>query len=81
MNIDKTKSESSKNLFDDFRNFVDYYNPGYVVIENVPGIFSHPASPLKTFIDFLSKKGYFSLNYKLSKFVIMVCRKLAKDLF
>lgn len=67
MNTDKTKSESSKNLLDDFREFVDYYNPGYVVIENVPGIFSHPESPLRTFIDFLREKGYFSLDYKIIK--------------
>lgn len=67
MNTDKTKSESSKNLLDDFRKFVEYYNPGYVVIENVPGIFSHSTSPLKTFINFLKDKGYFSLNYKIVK--------------
>lgn len=67
MNTDKTKSESSKNLLDDFRKFVEYYNPGYVVIENVPGIFSHSASPLRTFINFLSEKGYFSIDYKLIK--------------
>ena len=58
MNTDKTKSESSKNLLDDFREFVDYYNPGYVVIENVPGIYSHATSPLRTFIDFLHNKEY-----------------------
>lgn len=61
MNTDKTKSESSKNLLDDFRKFVEYYNPGYVVIENVPGIFSHSASPLRKFIDFLEEHQYFSV--------------------
>jgi DNA (cytosine-5)-methyltransferase 1 len=64
MNTDKKKSESSKNLLDDFRKFIDYYNPGYVVIENVPGILSHPESPLKNFVYFLDKKGYFSLVFK-----------------
>jgi len=59
MNTDKTKSESSKNLLDNFREFVDYYNPGYVIIENVPGIFFRPESPLKNFINFLQEKKYF----------------------
>ncbi len=37
---DKTKAKDSKNLLADFQRFVDYFNPGFVVIENVPGIFS-----------------------------------------
>src|SRR5262245_49070562 len=44
---DKTKAEDSKNLLNDFQRFVDYFNPGLVVVENVPGIFSKPESPLK----------------------------------
>jgi DNA (cytosine-5)-methyltransferase 1 len=67
MSTDKKKSESSKNLLEDFQNFVDYYNPGYVVVENVPGILSHPESPLKKFIYFLDKKGYFSLAFNTIK--------------
>ncbi len=69
MNTDKTKSESSRNLLDDFRRFVEYFNPGFVVIENVPGILSHRDSPLNNFIDFLSEKDYFSIDRK----VIKVC--------
>jgi len=56
---DKKKSEESKNLLSDFRRFVDYYNPGVVVIENVPGIQSRKQeSPLKEFVAFLTGKGY-----------------------
>jgi len=40
-----------------------------VVIENVPGIFSSPESPLADFIKFLSDKGYFSI----AKGVLKVC--------
>lgn len=69
MNTDKTKSESSKNLLDDFRKFVAYYKPGYVVIENVPGIFSQENSPLKTFLQFLDENGYFSV----ASGIIKVC--------
>ncbi|AWM35296.1 DNA (cytosine-5-)-methyltransferase [Hymenobacter nivis] len=56
---DKKKSEESKNLLNDFRRFVDHYNPGTVVIENVPGILTKKVeSPLDDFLAFLSTKGY-----------------------
>lgn len=55
---DKTRSQESKNLIEDFQKFVDYYKPGYVVIENVPGILKKADSPLNGFIDFLENSGY-----------------------
>jgi DNA (cytosine-5)-methyltransferase 1 len=64
---DKTKAEDSKNLLTDFQRFVDYFNPGFVVIENVPGIFSKPESPLKDFITFLAAKGYDSRPHQVIK--------------
>ena len=59
INTDRTKSENSKNLLEDFQKFVEHFNPGYVVIENVPGIFSKSDSPLQSFITFLKDKEYF----------------------
>ena len=38
INTDKTKSKQSKNLLVEFERFVKYFNPGYVVVENVPGV-------------------------------------------
>src|SRR5690554_2106497 len=35
---DKKKSKKSKDLLIQFRRFVEYFKPGYVVVENVPGI-------------------------------------------
>jgi DNA (cytosine-5)-methyltransferase 1 len=58
MHTDKTKSQESKNLIEDFQKFVDYFNPGYVVIENVPGLATAENSPLTGFTDFLNEKGY-----------------------
>jgi len=56
---DKTKSEESKNLLGDFKRFVDYFKPGFIVIENVPGILTRlEESPLKAFLNFLDKKKY-----------------------
>lgn len=65
---DKTKAEDSKNLLEDFQKFVDYFNPGFVVIENVPGIVSKAGSPLDEFINFLSAKGYNSIARQVIDF-------------
>ncbi|MCZ8237766.1 MAG: DNA cytosine methyltransferase [Leptospiraceae bacterium] len=54
----KTKSIESKNLLSDFQRFVKYYLPGYVVVENVPGIAKSHDSPLQEFINFLEKNRY-----------------------
>lgn len=57
---DKSKSKKSKNLLHEFHRFVRYYNPGYVVVENVPGILHrHKESGLDKFINDLEKQGYF----------------------
>jgi len=58
ISTNKTKSEETKNLLIEFQRFVDYFNPGYVVIENVPGITTKKDSPLQSFLDFLDAKGY-----------------------
>lgn len=38
INTDKTKSQKSKSLLIEFSRFVKYFMPGYVVVENVPGV-------------------------------------------
>lgn len=56
---DKTKSDLSKNLLEDFQRFVEHFNPGYVVVENVPGIMKkEKESGLNKFIFFLKEKGF-----------------------
>jgi len=54
---DKTKSQNTRLLLEDFQEFVDYYSPGYVFIENVPGLNNKKESPLQNFKKFLNK-GY-----------------------
>ncbi|MDB4940242.1 MAG: cytosine methyltransferase [Candidatus Doudnabacteria bacterium] len=55
----KTKSQKSKNLLMEFKRFVDYFNPGYVLVENVPGILAKKEqSGLANFIKDLESKGY-----------------------
>lgn len=55
----KAKSEESKNLLADFQKFVAHFKPGYLVIENVPGILNRfDESPLKAFLEFLDKQKY-----------------------
>lgn len=54
----KSKSVESKNLLNDFQRFVKYYLPGYVVVENVPGIAKSQDSPLQGFLNFLDNNHY-----------------------
>lgn len=61
INTDKHKSEKSKNLLIEFRRFVEFLKPGYVVVENVPGVLrKKEESGLASFIDWLKSKenGY-----------------------
>jgi len=56
---DKSKSQETKNLLEDFQKFVEYFKPGFIVIENVPGILNKfEESPLKAFLEFLKQEKY-----------------------
>jgi len=55
---DRTRSEESKHLLADFQRYVEEYNPGYIVIENVPGIVTKKESPLNDFLEFLKNQNY-----------------------
>lgn len=55
---DKTKSTETKLLLEEFKRFVDYFNPAYIFVENVPGLETREGSPLANFKLFLKKKGY-----------------------
>lgn len=59
INTDREKSKKNTNLLIHFQRFVEYYNPGYVVIENVPGIKRNAEkSKLNIFISFLEENEY-----------------------
>ncbi|RIW15545.1 DNA cytosine methyltransferase [Algoriphagus lacus] len=59
INTDKKKSEKSKNLLIEFKRFVRYFNPGYVVVENVPGVLrKKEESGLEEFIKWLKESNY-----------------------
>ena len=55
---DKTKSGETRLLLEDFQEFVGYFDPGYVFIENVPGFDKNGESPLGRFKSFLINQGY-----------------------
>jgi len=55
---DKAKSKGSRLLLDDFKEFVLYYKPGFVFIENVPGLETKKGSPLHRFKKSLQAEGY-----------------------
>lgn len=59
INTDKKKSSESKNLLIEFRRFVEYFRPGFVVVENVPGVLRQKEeSGLAGFIEWLENEGY-----------------------
>lgn len=78
INTDKNKSEKSKDLLKEFRRFVEYFQPGYVVVENVPGVFRRKTeSGLEDFIEWLNNNGY-KVHYNIhevSKYEVPQHRK------
>jgi len=64
---DKTKSEETKNLISYFQKFIEYFKPGYVVVENVPGILRNAdESGLNGFIQSLKNMEYTVIFDKLN---------------
>lgn len=53
----KEKSRKTKDLLLYFEKFVEYYRPGYVLVENVPGIMSNRESILNDFLQKLEQLG------------------------
>ncbi len=65
INTDKTKSQKSSNLLKEFKRFVEYLKPGYVVVENVPGVLRRQEeSGLKDFIEWLENNKY-TVHHKI----------------
>ncbi len=56
---DKTNSQQTAHLLKQFQKFIKYYRPGFVVVENVPGLFKRKEeSILPNFLKFLEAQGY-----------------------
>ncbi|MAQ42761.1 MAG: DNA (cytosine-5-)-methyltransferase [Mesonia sp.] len=55
---DKRKSAKGRLLLEDFKEFILFYKPGYVFVENVPGLNTKKGSPIENFKNTLSKQGY-----------------------
>lgn len=56
---DKTKSLKTAFLLKQFQKFIKHFRPGFVVVENVPGLFRRTdGTVLKDFQDFLRRLGY-----------------------
>ncbi len=59
INTNRDKSTKSANLLIEFARFVKYFNPGYVVVENVPGVLRKKnESGLADFIIWLEENDY-----------------------
>lgn len=55
---DRGKSEKSAFLLKEFQRLIEAFLPGFVVLENVPGLRNNPRSYLPRFLDFLKHAGY-----------------------
>ena len=58
INTSREKSLKSRLLLEDFKHFIDYFKPGFILIENVPGLGSKIDSPLNSFKRYLTDNGY-----------------------
>lgn len=55
----KTKSLKSAFLLQNFERFIAHFRPGFVIVENVPGLASNKKqSLLPSFVEFLGTQGY-----------------------
>ncbi|MDP8240843.1 MAG: DNA cytosine methyltransferase [Candidatus Hatepunaea meridiana] len=54
----KAKSAETRLLLEDFQEFIEYFQPGYVLVENVPGFEKKPESPINKFKNCLEKLNY-----------------------
>lgn len=59
INTDREKSLKSKGLLKEFQRFVSWFKPGYLVIENVPGLLKNKKEKiLSEFLVFLESESY-----------------------
>jgi DNA (cytosine-5)-methyltransferase 1 len=58
LQTDRTKSATSKLLLEEFQRFVEFFRPGFIFIENVPGLERSKESPLGRFKHFLKEREY-----------------------
>lgn len=65
INTEKENSLRTKDLLRNFARFVEYYNPGYVLVENVPGILTNKQSIWPVFYKKLQDLGYNNIVYDI----------------
>ena len=65
INTDKTESLKTKGLLINFARFIEYYRPGYILVENVPGILTNKKSIWPSFKRQLENMGYSNMLYKI----------------
>ena len=65
INTDKEHSLKTKDLLRNFARFIEYYRPGYVLVENVPGILTNKQSIWPLFHKKLKDLGYNKIVYDI----------------
>ena len=78
INTDRNKSIKTKDLLSRFGQFVEYFKPAYILVENVPGIISNKISVLPSFLQNIKACGYEKIVSKvvnMSKYGVPQSRK------
>ncbi len=78
INTDRKKSIKTKDLLSRFAQFVEYFKPAYILVENVPGILSNKVSVLPSFLEKINNCGYkkiVSAVVDMSKYGVPQSRK------
>lgn len=65
INTDKRKALKTKDLLKSYIDFVDYYRPGFLLVENVPGILTNRDSVFPHFLNKIKEMGYSDVKYKV----------------
>lgn len=65
INTTRDSSIKTKDLLRNFARFIEYYRPGYVLVENVPGILTNKRSIWPFFKNKLEELGYGKMQYKV----------------
>ena len=83
IHTNKRKSKKTQNLILNFKSFVEYFKPGFVFMENVPGVSSK--NPARVFISALKEMEYhvadkiidmslYSIPQKRKRFALLASR-------
>lgn len=85
----RVKSEATAFLLTEFQRFIEFFRPGFIIMENVPGLETNTRSCLPNFLEFLNKShynyehgiinaGFYGVPQHRKRFLLIAAKHLAK---